>query len=94
MALLLSDYCPTITWKITTDWGCVKTDVPRMIHEGNKGDWFTYNLWQTYQCKKCCKQQYSKQALSWYNFNPKGIIIFPHDDKQIVLLTSMGNNNH
>ena len=31
---------------------------------------------------------------SWYNFNPKGIIIFPGDDKQIILLyTSMRNNN-
>ena len=30
---------------------------------------------------------------TWYNFNPKGIIIFLHDDKQIILLTSMRNNN-
>ena len=22
-------------------------------------------------CKKYCKQEYSKEALSWYNFNPK-----------------------
>ena len=44
-------------------------------------------------CKKYCKQEYSKEALSWYNFNPKGIIIFPYDDKQIILLTSMRNNN-
>ena len=43
--------------------------------------------------KKCCKQEYSKETLSWYNFNPKGIIIFPYDDKQIILLTSMRNNN-
>ena len=29
-----------------------------------------------------------------YNFNPKGMIIFPDDDKQIILLyTSMRNNN-
>ena len=48
----------------------------------------TENIW-----KKCCKQEYSKEALSWYNFNPKGIIIFPYDDKQIILLTSMRNNN-
>ena len=48
---------------------------------------------QAYLCKKCCKQEYSKEALSWYNFNPKGIIIFPYDDKQIILLTSMRNNN-
>ena len=41
----------------------------------------------------CCKQQYSKETLSWYNLNPKGIIIFPYDDEQIILLTSMGNNN-
>ena len=46
-------------------------------------------LWK----KKCCKQEYSKETLSWYNFNPKGIIIFPYDDKQIILLTSMRNNN-
>ena len=48
---------------------------------------------QVYLCKKCCKQEYSKEALSWYNFNPKGIIIFPYDQKQIILLTSMRNNN-
>ena len=48
---------------------------------------------QAYLCKKCCKQEYSKEALSWYNFNPKGIIIFPYDDKQIILLTSMRNDN-
>ena len=28
-----------------------------------------------------------------YNFNPKGIIIFPYDDKQIILLISMRSNN-
>ena len=33
--------------------------------------------------KKCCKQQYSKE----------GIPIFPYDDKQFILLISMGNNN-
>ena len=48
---------------------------------------------QAYLWKKCCKQEYSKETLSWYNFNPKGIIIFPYDDKQIILLTSMRNNN-
>ena len=48
---------------------------------------------QAYLCKKCCKQEYSKETLSWYNFNPKGKIIFPYDDKQIILLTSMRNNN-
>ena len=48
---------------------------------------------QAYLCKKCCKQEYSKEALSWYNFNPKGIIIFPYDDKQIILLISMRSNN-
>ena len=31
--------------------------------------------------KKCCKQEYSKETLSWYNFNPKGIIIFPYDEQ-------------
>ena len=36
--------------------------------------------------KKCCKQEYFKEALSWCNFNPKGIIIFPYDNKQIILL--------
>ena len=30
---------------------------------------------------------------SWYKFNPKGIIIFPYDDKQLILVTSMRNNN-
>ena len=48
---------------------------------------------QAYLCKKCCKQEYSKETLSWYNFNPKGIIIFPYDDKQIILLISMRSNN-
>ena len=43
--------------------------------------------------KKCCKQQYSKETLSWYNFNPEGTITFPYDDKQIILLTSIGNNS-
>ena len=33
------------------------------------------------------------EALFWYNLNPKGIIIFPYDDKQFILLTSLGNNN-
>ena len=33
------------------------------------------------------------EALFWYNLNPKGIIISPYDDKQFILLTSMGNNN-
>ena len=31
--------------------------------------------------------------MSWYNFHPKGKIIFPYDDKQIILLTSMRNND-
>ena len=44
-------------------------------------------------CDKYCKQQYSKKALFWYNLNPKGMIIFPYDDKQFILLTCMGNNN-
>ena len=48
---------------------------------------------QAYLCQKCCKQEYSKEALSWYNFNPKDIIISPYDDKQIILLTSVKNNN-
>ena len=48
---------------------------------------------QAYLCKNCCKQQISKEALFWYNLNPKGIIIFPHDDKQLILVTSMGNDN-
>ena len=39
--------------------------------------------------KKCCKQEYSEEILFWYNFNPKGKIIFPDDDKQTILLTSM-----
>ena len=48
---------------------------------------------QAYICKNCCKQQFSKKALFWYDVNPKGIIIFPYNDKQFILLTSMGNNN-
>ena len=48
----------------------------------------------TYLCKNFCKQQYSKEALSWYNFNPKGITVFPSGNNQIILFTSMGNNNN
>ena len=47
---------------------------------------------QPYLCKKFCKQEYSKKSLSWYSFNSKGTIIFPYDDKQIILLTSMRSN--
>ena len=48
---------------------------------------------QAYLCKKYCQQEHSKKALSCYNVNPKGIIIFRYDDKQIILLTFMRNNN-
>ena len=48
---------------------------------------------QAYLRKKFCKQEYSKKSLSWYNFNSKGTIIFPYDDKQIILLTSIRSNN-
>ena len=68
---------------------CVKTDASRMFHESDKGGWFIYAVIrlkiQAYLCKKCCKQQYSKEALSWYNFNPKAIIICSYDDKQNCL---------
>ena len=82
-----------------TDWVCAKTDVSRMIHEGNKGSLFTYILLQDWKCKpiyvkRCCKQEYSKEALFRYNFDPKCIIIFPYGDKQIILLTSMRSNNN
>ena len=45
---------------------------------------------QAYICKNCCKQQFSKKALFWYDVNLRGIIILPYDDKQFILLTSMG----
>ena len=65
--------------------------------KGGKGDILSYSVIrlkiQAYLFKRCCKQQYSKEALFWYNLNPKGIIIFPYDDKQFILLTSLGNNN-
>ena len=69
-----------------------------MFHEGNKGGWFNYILWKDWKykpiyVKECCIQEYSEEALSWYNFNLKGIIIFPYDEKEIILLTSMRNNN-
>ena len=48
---------------------------------------------QAYLCKKSYKQQLSKQTLLWYILNLKVIIIFLYDDKQFILLTSMGNNN-
>ena len=69
---------------------CAKTDVSRMFYECDKCG---RPKIQAYLCKACCKQECSKEALSWYNFNPKAIIIFPYDDKQIILLTSMRNNN-
>ena len=47
---------------------------------------------QDYLWKKS-KQEHSKETLSCYNFNQKVIIIFPYDDKQIILLTSMRNNH-
>ena len=77
---------------------CAKTDVSKMFHEGHKGDWFAYVLWQDWKYKpiyekKYCNQEHSKETLSWSNFNTKGIITFPYDDKQIILLTSMRNNN-
>ena len=64
----------------------------------DRSDWFTYIMWWDWKqksiyAKNCCKQQFSKEALFWYNLNPKGIIMFPYDDKQFILLTSMGNNN-
>ena len=40
---------------------------------------------QAYLCKNCWKQQFSMEALFWYNPNPKGIIIFSYDDKQFIL---------
>ena len=39
------------------------------------------------------KNTLKKQCITSYNFNPKGIIIFPYDDKQIIFCTSMRNNN-
>ena len=56
----------------------------------DKGDWFTYIMWWDWKyksiyVKNCCKQQFSKEALFWYNLNPKGIIIFPYDEKTIYL---------
>ena len=38
-------YCLNITSIITTDSVCVKTDVSKMFHESEKGDWFNYILW-------------------------------------------------
>ena len=38
------------------------------------------------------KNTLRKQCTTWYNFDPKGII-FPYNNKQIILLTSMRNNN-
>ena len=48
---------------------------------------------KAYSCKNCWKQEYSKEALSWNDFNPKGIIRFPYDDKQVNVLRSMRNNS-
>ena len=38
------------------------------------------------------KNTLRKQCTTWYNFDPKGII-FPYNNKQIILVTSMRNNN-
>ena len=48
---------------------------------------------QSYLCKKYCEQEYSEKTLYWHNFSPKGIIIFSHDDKQIILLISKRYSN-
>ena len=48
---------------------------------------------QAYLCENCCKQQFPKEALFWKNLNPKGIIMFPYDEKHFILLTSMRNKN-
>ena len=48
---------------------------------------------QAYLHKLCCKQKYLKEVLSGYNLNPEGIITFPYDGKQIILFTSVRNNN-
>ena len=69
----------------------VKTDLSRMFHKGDKKmavhlqSVITLKI-QAYLCKKCCKQQYSKEALFRYNLNPKGIIIFPYDDKHLTYI--------
>ena len=41
---------------------------------------------QAYLFEKYCKQEYSKEALFWYNLNAKGIIILPYDHKQFIYL--------
>ena len=41
----------TITYWITTDYMCAKTDISRMFHEADKGGWFTYILWQDWKYK-------------------------------------------
>ena len=41
---------PTIARRITTDWVCVKIDVSRMFHKGDKGGWFT-NIFHQYKAE-------------------------------------------
>ena len=74
---------------------CIKTDVSRMsVTRGLIQLYSVIRLKiQAYLFKRFCKQEYSKEALSWYKYNPKGIVIFPYDDKQILFLTSMRNNS-
>ena len=53
---------PTVARRITTDWVCVKIDVSRMFHKGDKvadSPIFFTNIRlkiQVYLCKNCCKQ--------------------------------------
>ena len=74
---------------------CIKTDVSRMrVTRGLIHPYSVIRLKiQAYLFIRFCKQEYSKEALSWYKYNPKGIVIFPYDDKQILFLTSMRNNS-
>ena len=74
---------------------CIKTDVSRMsVTRGLIQLYSVIRLKiQAYLFKRFCKQEYSKEALSWYKYNTKGIVIFPYDDKQILFLTSMRNNS-
>ena len=69
-----------------------------MFQWSYKDAWFTYILWQDLKHKpfyvkdvanKNALKKHYKEALSWYYLYPKGITVFPYDDTQFILLTSM-----
>ena len=66
-----------------------------MFHEGTKGGWFTWILTrlkiQAYLCKNVVNKNTVRKFYVGITLIQKKKI--PYDNKQIILLTSMRNNN-